>query len=105
MSCRSSTEFKKEATQGLSFYLKKPHQATEAMHWMNLPQLSSAVGGAGVRVRARGGHLERSDLTDAGGLRTRWRAVGRETILQQSKIDSRASFPRLLEQAFATPYN
>jgi len=33
--------------------------------------------------------LERSDLTDAGGLRARRRAVGRETILQQSKIDSR----------------
>jgi len=64
ISCRSSTEFKKEAAQWLSFYLKKPRQATEAMRWMNLPQLPGAAGGAG----ARGGHLERSDLAGAGGL-------------------------------------
>ena len=36
-------------------------------------------------------------MTDAGGLRTRRRAVGRETILQQSKIDSRAFFPIALD--------
>jgi len=38
------------------------------MRWMNAPQPPDAFGGAGVRVRARGGHLERSDLADAGGL-------------------------------------
>jgi len=30
---------------------------------------------------ARRGHLEQRDMTDAGGLRTRRQAVGRETIL------------------------
>ena len=52
------------------------------MHWMNRSQLPGAGGGAG----ARGGHLERSDLTDAGGLRTRRRAEGQEQCFNKAKL-------------------
>jgi len=59
------------------------------------PATKRRRGSRRTRTRLRG-HLEQRDMTDAGGLRTRRRAAGRETILQQSKIDSRGGSARSL---------
>ena len=50
MSCRISTELKKEATQWLSFHLKNPHQAT-GIDFMGQAVMATGAAGGGRRPR------------------------------------------------------